>query len=183
MLKLIQGLANCDEQFFRGWILAKADIDITGRANNFINEILWQKASKTLMRVSGFNNNKQITQNITVLLLLPKKSLAPTDFKGQIKPIFIPDNIIFTHRFSRQEIADYVHLSGDKNIIHQVKNPIVPGLCMAYFLQKMLHRHYFHWQIAFLAPVYADDEVIFTQEYHHICAYVAGKLVFKIKIL
>lgn len=132
------------------------------------------------MLVSGFDEAQKLTQSLKVLLLLPEKKLAKS---AKTSANNIEGNFLLAHRFSKQEIADYILLSGDENIIHQVQNPIVPGLCMIYFLQRMLHRHFLHWQIAFVAPVYAGEEVAFIHKDNFILAYVANELVFRLKIL
>ena len=180
MFRLIQGLANCDERFFRGWILARAELNIAANATKFTNEVLLQKKSKTVMMVSGFADEGELVQSLKVLLLLPSKNLAKSP---KATNNIIEGNVLCRHKFSLQEISDYILLSGDENIIHQTQNPIVPGLCMVYFLARMLHRYFLHWQVDFVVPVYAGDEVVFTHKDDFILAYVGKVLVFKIKIL
>lgn len=183
MLKLIQELANCDEKFFRGWLLVKANMQILGTAHKFTHKILWQRQRKCLILVEGFNNDGKCMQSLQVLLLLLPKSLTINNLPINDEVIYTLPHIISQHTFTKREIDDYILLSGDKNIIHQGANPIVPGLCMVYFLAQNLHQDTLHWQIRFNAKVYAEDKIIFTKEAKHIKAYANDKLVFSIKIL
>lgn len=84
--------------------------------------------------------------------------------------------------FNDDEIKKYVELSGDKNIIHQTKNPIVPGLLMALSLQNFLKLEMLHWQIDFLAPVFSEDVLRVYAVEDKLKAYVNGKNVFNIVI-
>lgn len=183
MLKLIQELANCDEKFFRGWLLVKADLQILGAAHKFTHKILWQRQHKCLMLVEGFNHYGKRMQSLQVLLLLMPPNLATANLQINDALIYTLPHIILEHIFTKREINDYILLSGDKNIIHRGKTPIVPGLCMVYFLTQNLHQDTLHWQIRFNAKVYAEDKIIFTKEKNYFKAYVNDKLVFTIKNL
>ena len=182
MLGLIRGLADCDEKFFGGWILARAQIDIDGRADTYVNKIVQQRRHRAVMQVQGAKDGI-VCQSMQVLLLLPDKDLM--QHRADEHTAVQNSDILLTHRFTQQEIDAYVRQSGDENIIHKRRDNervIVPGLCMAYFLQRQLKLTLLHWRISFLAPVFADDEVAFILADEIIKAYVQNKLVLKIEV-
>ncbi len=186
MLGLIRGLADCDERFFAGWVLARAEIAMDGAADEYINTVVVQKPRKVVMEVQG-RHGKIICQRLRTLLLLPRDNLAEGNKKrildstlGKVMP---PSD--FHHKFTQEEIDDYTALSGDDNIIHKAGiagRVIVPGLCMVYFLQRKLKLKELHWTVSFLSPVFAGDDVYFYKKDNYIHAYADSKSVFKIEV-
>ena len=85
------------------------------------------------------------------------------------------------HVFTAQEIADYVAYTGDENIIHKGEHPIVPGLCMAAWLERELQLTELDWKLSFLSPVYAGDELRVYDDGEKLAAYVGAANVFVIK--
>lgn len=177
MLKLIQTLADCDNSFFTGWILARAEIKISHTASIFNNELLVHKPRKAIMRVIGKDTQNNIQQELTTLLLLPKQEITKKPNNTTVEP---QGKLILKHQFTNEEIYNYILLSGDKNIIHQTKNPIVPGLYMALLLQTILKLTKLHWQISFLKPVFANDIIYIYQKDNKFMAYVDNQNVFNI---
>lgn len=110
-----------------------------------------------------------------VLLLLPKATTGKISSKAEIK-----GSLLDMQKFSVRQINEYIALSGDKNIIHQRVRPIVPGLMMVLYLYDFF-RSQSDWDIRFLNPVYADDEVFFYRQDNGVNAYVNNKLVLTIK--
>ena len=184
MLGLIRGLADCDERFFAGWVLARAQIAVGSRADEYINTVVLQKPRKVVMEVQG-RRGGIVCQRLRTLLLLPRESLT-AGHKRQILDSTMskmsPSD--FHHKFTQAEIDDYTALSGDDNIIHKASagRVIVPGLCMVYFLQRKLKLKELHWTVSFLSPVFADDDVYFYKEDNCILAYADNKSVFKIEV-
>ena len=60
---------------------------------------------------------------------------------------------------------------------------IVPGLCMAAWLQRELALTELDWRITFVAPVYAGDELCIYRTEGQLAAYVGAINVFVIKEL
>lgn len=184
MLGLIRGLAECDERFFTGWVLARAEIAVDGAADDYINTVVAEKPRKVVMEVQG-RRGGVVCQRLRSLLVLPRQSLAARAVKSSIPSIGKGDlKAYMRHTFTQAEIDDYTALSGDDNIIHKASagRAIVPGLCMAYFLQQKLKLKELHWTVSFLSPVFADDDVYFYKKDSCIEAYADGILVFKIEV-
>ena len=91
------------------------------------------------------------------------------------------DGSVARHVFTAQEIADYVAYTGDENIIHKGEHPIVPGLCMAAWLERELQLTELDWKLSFLSPVYAGDELRVYDDGEKLAAYVGAANVFVIK--
>lgn len=184
MIKLIQKLADCDNSFFDGWLLARVEIHIRKDVDLFSNNLLLHKKNKAIMQVLGSDNTGKIQQELKTLLLLPKRAIVKSsnEKEDEFSKELMDKNCIYEHCFNDDEIKKYVELSGDKNIIHQTKNPIVPGLLMALSLQNFLKLEMLHWQIDFLAPVFSEDVLRVYAVEDKLKAYVNGKNVFNIVI-
>lgn len=175
MIKLIQNLAKCDEKFFSGWILAHARISLQGEAVFYNNNLLSATKQRAVFSVTGSDENNAVRQSLKVLLLLPKTVQNTVSRKSEILGSFFGRK-----KFSTKQINDYIVLSGDKNIIHQGAEPIVPGLMMVLYLYNFFPAQT-NWDIRFLRPVYADDEVSFYRQGNIVNAYANDTLVFTIK--
>lgn len=175
MIKLIQTLSNCDKSFFSGWILAHAKILLQDKAIHYNNNLINATKQRASFLVTGTDKNNAVQQSLKVLLLLPKTKANTISQKTEKIGSYL-----FKQKFSTAQINDYINLSGDKNIIHQGENPIVPGLMMVLYLYEKF-KDQTKWDIRFLYPVHADEKVFFYQQDTTINAYVNDVLVFTIK--
>lgn len=177
MLELAHKLADNDAKFFGGWVLAGAEAHIHGAAASLVNNVLSDKGRRCVIQVLGCGEDGAVTKELKVFLLLPKRQLGskpplPESPEGRLAA---------EHRFTRQEISAYVAYTGDENIIHQGERPIVPGLCMAAWLQRDLRLQELDWRISFLSPVYAGDLLQVYRDGRELRAYVGESKVFVIK--
>lgn len=177
MLELAHKLADSDAKFFGGWVLAGAEAHIHGEAQTLTNNVLLAKERKSIIQVLGTSSDGQTAKELRVFLVLPKRTLG-TKAVPQSTPVGV---CVAHHAFTVQEIADYVAYTGDGNVIHKGEHPIVPGLCMAAWLQKALGLTELDWRISFLAPVYAGDELSVYADGDKLTAYVGAANVFVIK--
>ena len=157
MLELAHKLADSDAKFFGGWVLAGVEAHIHGEAVKLENNVL-------------------LAKELRVFLVLPKRTLGtkPAD-------AIAAGECVARHVFTAQEIADYVAYTGDENIIHKGEHPIVPGLCMAAWLERELQLTELDWKLSFLSPVYAGDELRVYDDGEKLAAYVGAANVFVIK--
>ncbi len=176
MLELAHKLADSDEKFFGGWVLAGAEIHIHGRAQQLQNTTLLAKERRSIIQVLGTNAAGEPVKELRVFLVLPKKAAAE-----QTAAVLPHGTSAARHIFTLAEIQDYVAYTGDENIIHKGNHPIVPGLCMAAWLQKELQLDELDWRISFLAPVYAGDELAVYNAGQELHAYAGTALAFIIK--
>lgn len=176
MINLARKLADCDASFYGGWIMAGVNVQLKGNAVHFENKLLLNKGSKAVFEVTGTTAFGTETQKMRVFLVMPKQgdeaASADVDFPGKI---------VAKHVFTKEEIEAYVAYTGDENIVHKGERPLVPGLCMAYYLQQCFGLSQLEWRIAFKSPVYANDELVVYSKEGQLTAYVHDKVAFVIK--
>ena len=177
MLELAHKLADSDAKFFGGWVLAGAEAHIHGLARELQNNVLLAKERKAMIQVLGTAADGAIAKELRVFLVLPKQRLG-TKPGASAEPL---GELVAAHSFTPEEIARYVAYTGDENIIHKGEHPVVPGLCMAAWLQKALQLTELDWRISFLSPVYAGDELRVYAEGKVLNGYVGAANVFVIK--
>ncbi len=177
MLELAHKLADSDAKFFGGWVLAGAEAHIHNKAAQLVNNVLLAKERKSMIQVLGTAADGRVAKELRVFLVLPKQGLGQKPQPQQ----HIAGSIIAQHVFTTQEIADYVAYTGDENIIHKGEHAIVPGLCMAAWLQSELQLAQLDWRISFLAPVRAGDELCVYADGTVLAGYVGAVNVFVIK--
>lgn len=181
MLELAHKLADSDRKFFGGWVLAGVEAHIHGQATQLVNNVLLAKERKSIIQVLGTVSTpegERMVKELRVFLVLPKAKLGSKP-AAQEEPT---GELVLEHSFTVQEVADYVAYTGDENIIHQGEHPIVPGLCMAAWLQQALQLQELDWRISYLRPVYAGDELKVYSSEQELAAYVQGFKAFSIKL-
>lgn len=177
MLELAHKLADSDAKFFGGWVLAGAEAHIHGLASKLQNNVLLAKERKAMIQVLGTAADGAMAKELRVFLVLPKQKLGAK----AVVPAEPAGELAAAHSFTPEEIAQYVAYTGDENIIHKGEHPIVPGLCMAAWLQKALQLVELDWRISFLSPVYAGDELRVYAKDGVLSGYVGAANVFVIK--
>ena len=181
MLELAHKLADSDRKFFGGWVLAGVEAHIHGQATQLVNNVLLAKERKSIIQVLGTVSTpegERMVKELRVFLVLPKAKLGSKP-AAQEEPT---GELVLEHSFTVQEVADYVAYTGDENIIHQGEHPIVPGLCMAAWLQQALQLQELDWRISYLRPVHAGDELKVYSSEQELAAYVQGFKAFSIKL-
>lgn len=174
MLELARKLADNDEKFFGGWILAGAEVKISGGAKSLVNKTLLSKAHKAMLEVDGLDAHGALVKSLRVFLVLPPGS-SPQAAPGKEE---ITGELIAAHTFTAGDVAEYVAYTGDRNIIHTGERPIVPGLCLLAWLERALALETLDWRISFLSPVYAGDKVKVYASGGKFSAYVGRTRVF-----
>ena len=181
MLELAHKLADSDRKFFGGWVLAGVEAHIHGQATQLVNNVLLAKERKSIIQVLGTVSTpegERMVKELRVFLVLPKAKLGSKPAAKE-EPT---GELVLEHSFTVLEGADYVAYTGDENIIHQGEHPIVPGLCMAAWLQQALQLQELDWRISYLRPVYAGDELKVYSSEQELAAYVQGFKAFSIKL-
>ena len=181
MLELAHTLADSDRKFFGGWVLAGVEAHIHGQATQLVNNVLLATERKSIIQVLGTVSTpegERMVKELRVFLVLPKAKLGSKPAAKE-EPT---GELVLEHSFTVLEVADYVAYTGDENIIHQGEHPIVPGLCMAAWLQQALQLQELDWRISYLRPVYAGDELKVYSSEQELAAYVQGFKAFSIKL-
>ena len=180
MMSMIRELAKCNQALFYGWRIGMVRIDITGQASHFVSQMAPMRHSCRRITIQGTNENGCICQQMQCVVCQPKEKSSKAHTAaaqlqtGQVR--------IVSHAFSKEEIQEYLGQSGDSNPIHHGEHPIVPGLCILWYIQQTLAVSPLHWKTSFHAPVYADDTVTVVQEAGRWYGYVRDHQVFTIQI-
>ena len=155
-------------------------IDITGSAERVSTYLGKSKCTCQVLGVEGKNSKGIVCQRLQCILCPPvhDKTVGETA-KATMGWQNLP--CIVSHAFSREEIWRYIVQSGDTNPIHQGMHPIVPGLCMVWYLQRVLAISALHWKASFHAPVYAGDVWTIVQDAKQMVGYVNKKRVCTIR--
>ena len=180
MLQLAKALANNDAKFFGGWIVAGVEAHIKGNAVRFANKTVLSKAHKAVLDVEGTSAFGSLLKKLRVFLVLPTEASAA---KPPVSSELPQGRVLFAHYFTEEEVATYTAYTGDENIIHKGPRPIVPGLCMAVFLQEQLGLDRLDWRISFLNTVRTGELVSFYLADKEIKAYVDKQPAFIVKLL
>lgn len=176
MLQLAKKLADCDQDYFNGWVVAGLDIEITGSAVSCEQKIAYKKTGQAVINVCGYDKNGQKVKAMKVILLKPKDNSAKSAAKEQNNDA-AP---LFAHKFTAQEIDAYLAYTGDMNQIHQGENPVVPGIMMIDWLLKKLHAAVISCKVKFLRPVICGEDIIFYRSEKKINAYVNNDPAFSL---
>lgn len=176
MLNLARELANCDSSFYGGWIMAGIEAHIKGSAVRLENKLLFHKARKAIFEVKGTTAFGSETQRLRVFLVLPQEGE-----NAKYQEVDFPGKLLLKHSFTKDEVAAYVAFTGDENIVHKGERPLVPGLCMAAYLQEALGLQQLDWRIAFKAPVYVGQELVVYAKQGQLTAYVENRVAFVVK--
>lgn len=175
MLELARASSRCNQDFFKGWVIAGADVAITGKAKLYNNEMLLQNKSRCVMLVQGRDDGGKVQKQLKLVLLLPRQigvSAAAAE-----RP---EGNFVYEHIFSPEEISTYTARVGDENTLHSQPRPIVPGILLLSWLQQAAAAEFLHWKTRFLQPVYAGEQVTVYKQHGMLTGYVNGIKVFVI---
>lgn len=176
MLYLAKKLAECDQDYFNGWIIAGLDIEIKGAAVSYTLETVSQKTGRAVIHVYGNDADNNAVKTLKVILLKPK------GIAGQSAAALPQDDaeLLVQHRFTEQEIAEYLAVSGDMNQLHQGARPIVPGIMMINWLLEHLQMDSVCCKVKFIRPVICNEEISFYRCNDKINAYAENTLAFSL---
>lgn len=176
ILDLARKLADCDANFFGGWIIAGVEVHIKAPAAQLINKLLLHKSSKAVFEVKGTTAFGTETQKMRVFLVLPQGEVNVQSGEGDF-----PGRLILEHVFSLEEINAYLAYTGDQNVIHQGSHPLVPGLCVLSYLQEAMGMQQLDWRAAFKSPVYVGEKLTVYAKEGKFTAFVNERLAFVVE--
>lgn len=176
MLQFAKKLAECDQDYFNGWIIAGLEIEIKGTAVSYTLETVSQKAGLSVINICGNDADGDVVKTLKVILLKPKNISVQSAAEVQTDAT----KMIALHKFTEQELAEYLAVSGDMNQLHQGAKPIVPGLMMVNWLLEHLQMASVCCKVKFIRPVICNEEIRFYRDTDKINACVGTKLAFSL---
>lgn len=175
MLELARASSHCNQNFFKGWVIAGVEVNINGKASKYTNELVLKNKHRCIMLVQGFNDDSRLQKQLKIVLILPRK-VGQDNINSEI----ISGKFIGEHIFTAEEINAYTYFVGDENILHSQPRPIVPGILLLSWLQQVTAAKLLHWKARFLQPVYAGEWLQVFEQQGMFVGYVNGFKVFTV---
>lgn len=176
MIKLFTAFATEEDFFYEGAFIAKVKYEkFEGKKDNVVykNKIIKNNRKLCVIECSGFDDD-QVIEKLTVYLMMGVKVKEPE--KSEISNV--PDNQgTLWRKFSKEEIADFSHTTGDTNSIHLTDNPVVQGLFILKELCETTQAD--EIEVKYIHPVYGNSPVYIVREENTIKGFSNGILCFQ----
>ncbi|MCH5138825.1 MaoC family dehydratase, partial [Clostridiaceae bacterium UIB06] len=158
MIDLFRAFATKEDFFYEGAFIAKvtyqrfqAKLD----KETYRHEIVKNSKKLCVINCSGYVNN-EVAETLTVYLMMN------VTVKESVQTETIKDYGTLWHNFSKEEIADFSHLTGDVNSIHLTENPVVQGLFILKELCDTTEAN--EIEVKYIHPVYGGNPVYIKRE-------------------
>lgn len=173
MIDLFRAFTTKEDFFYDGAFIAKIKYQrFQPKSDNetYENEIVKSNKRLCVINCSGYANNK-IVETLTVYLMMNVTAKEP------IEPEIVEDTGTLWRNFSKEEIADFSHLTGDTNSIHLTENPVVQGMFILKELCDTTQTN--EIEVKYIHPVYGCNPVYIKHEGNIIKGFSNGILCFQ----
>ncbi|WP_446899304.1 hypothetical protein ACSVC9_05310 [Clostridium sp. LBM24168] len=175
MINLFKAFAAEKDFFYDGAFIAKVLYEnfqdsFEEQHETYRNEIIKNSRRLCVICCTGYFKG-EAAEKLTVYLMMnvkAKKYENRGDFRQEGS---------FWHSFSKQDIADFSHTTGDTNSIHLTENPIVQGLLILKELCSISKVHKI--EVKYIHPIYGDNPVYIKRSQSIIEGFSKGILCFK----
>ncbi|BCZ47713.1 hypothetical protein psyc5s11_37800 [Clostridium gelidum] len=177
MIDLFKAFTTKEDFFYDGAFIAKVKYQRFQSKldkETYKNEVVKSNRRLCVINCNGYVNN-EIAETLTVYLMMNvavKEPSQPETFKA---------NGTLWHNFSKEEIADFSHLTGDTNSIHLTENPVVQGLFILKELCDTTKTN--EIEVKYIHPVYGCNPVYINYEENLITGFSNGILCFQATLL
>lgn len=172
MLDLFKAFTTKEDFFYDGAFIAKVKyqrFQPKSESESYKIQLVKNNRRLCIIDCNGYINN-ELAETLTVYLMMnvTAKESAPTSA--------VEDSGTIWRTFSKEEIADFSHLTGDTNSIHLTENPVVQGL----FILKELYATVktYEIEVKYVHPVYGCNPVYIKHEGNQIMGYSKNALCF-----
>lgn len=158
MIDLFRAFSTTEDFFYDGAFIAKVKYHRFQQKSNeetYRNEVVKSNRRLCIINCNGYIEN-EIVETLTVYLMMN------VTVKEAIQGEAIQDDGILWRNFSKEEIADFSHLTGDTNSIHLTENPVVQGLFILKELCDTTKTN--EIEVKYIHPVYGDNPVYLKHE-------------------
>ncbi|APC40812.1 hotdog family protein [Clostridium estertheticum] len=176
MIDLFRAFSTTEDFFYEGAFIAKVKYQRFKSKldeETYRSEVLKSNEKLCIASCSGYIEN-EIAETLTVYLMMN------VTVKEPVQTETIQEKETLWHNFSKEEIADFSHLTGDTNSIHLTENPVVQGLFILKELCNTTKANKI--EVKYIYPVYGDKSVFLKQEGNLIKGFSNGILCFKATI-
>jgi hypothetical protein len=177
MIDLFKAFTTKEDFFYEGAFIAKVKYErfqSKTESETFKHEIVKSSRKLCVINCSGYVNDEAI-ETLTVYLMMN------VTVKESAKPEIVEDTGALWHEFSKEEIADFSHLTGDTNSIHLTENPVVQGLFILKELCNTIEAK--EIEVKYIHPVYGCNPVYIKYEGNIIKGFSNGILCFQATLL
>lgn len=158
MIDLFKAFTTKEDFFYEGAFIAKVKYQCFKSelgSETFKHEIVKSSRKLCVINCSGYVNDEP-AEMLTVYLMMN------VTVKEPVKPEIVEDIGTLWCDFSKEEIADFSHLTGDTNSIHLTENPVVQGLFILKELCDTTQTN--EIEVKYIYPVYGCNPVYIKQE-------------------
>jgi hypothetical protein len=173
MINLFTAFATGEDFFYEGAFIAKVKYQrFKDRTNNEIyrNEIINNSKKLCIIECSGYFG-AQIVEKLTVYLMMN------VEVKEAAKRDSSENKGVLWRSFSKEEITEFSHTTGDTNSIHLTENPVVQGLFILKELCETTKTN--EIEVKYIHPAYGDNPVYILREENTIKGFSNGFLCFQ----
>ncbi|OCA97907.1 MaoC family dehydratase [Clostridium beijerinckii] len=177
MIDLFRAFTTKEDFFYDGAFIAKIKyqrFQPKSHKETYKNEIVKSNRRLCVINCSGYIDN-QIAESLTVYLMMN------VTVKDSVQPEIIKDTGTLWRSFSKEEIADFSHLTGDTNSIHLTENPVVQGMFILKELCDTTKTK--EIEVKYIYPVYGCTPVYIKHEGNLINGFSNGILCFQAILL
>lgn len=153
MINLFRAFSTTEDFLYEGAFIAKVKYERFKpklEGETYKNEIVKSNRKLCIINCNGYIKN-EIAETLTVYLMMN------VIVKESIQPENIQDEGILWRNFSKEEIADFSHITGDTNSIHLTENPVVQGLFILKELCDTTKTNKI--EVKYIHPVYGENPV------------------------
>ncbi|MBW9143999.1 MaoC family dehydratase [Clostridium sp. CM028] len=158
MIDLFRAFSTTEDFFYDGAFIAKAKYQrfkLKLNEETYRNEVVKSNKRLCIANCSGYIEN-EIAETLTVYLMMN------VTVKESVQTETIQDGETLWRNFSKEEIADFSHLTGDTNSIHLSENPVVQGL---FILKELCNKTQTNKiEVKYIYPVYGDNPIYLKHE-------------------
>jgi hypothetical protein len=173
MIDLFRAFTTKENFFYDGAFIAKVKyqrFQSRLEKETYKHEIVKSSRKLCVINCSGYVNN-EVAETLTVYLMM---NVA---VKESVQTENIKDYGTLWRSFSKEEISDFSHLTGDTNSIHLTENPVVQGLFILKELCDTTQSN--EIEVKYIHPVYGGNLVYIKREENLITGFSNGTLCFQ----
>jgi hypothetical protein len=158
MLDLFRAFSTTEDFFYEGAFIAKVKYQRFHEKSDketFRTQIVKGNKKLCILACTGYIGD-EIVETLTVYLMMNVTTNNST------QPETVHDIGTLWHTFTKKEIADFSHTTGDTNSIHLTENPVVQGLFILKELCNTTQANVI--EVKYIYPTYGDNSVYIRQE-------------------
>ena len=177
MIDLFRAFTTKEDFFYDGAFIAKVKyqrFELKPGKETYENEVVKSTRRLCVINCNGYIDN-EIAETLTVYLMMN------VTVKDSVQPEIVENTGTLWRNFSKEEIADFSHLTGDTNSIHLTDNPVVQGMFILKELCDTTKTN--EIEVKYIHPVYGCSPVYIKHEGNIIKGFSNGILCFQATLL